>query len=228
MPVVSSADADLTDLPLRLAPEAARTIRDEVARAGGREVSFLAQVTRERVIANPRAVARGNRSAVLAVARDAPEGGVMIHNHPSGELDPSDADLAVAARIHERGLGTAIVNNAANRIYVVVEPPAPRKVEPLAVDELSGLLAPDGPLASLPGYEDRGGTAGHAALRGVALQRGRGGAGGGGDGDGQVARVSGAGGALGGPQRRARDRVHQHDQPAGTARWGRTSASCAR
>ena len=145
------------DLPLRLAPEAARVIRDEVARAGGREVSFLADVTRERVISNPRAVARGNRSAVLAVARDAPDGGVMIHNHPSGELDPSDADLAVAARIYERGLGTAIVNNAANRIYVVVEPPEPRDVEPLRVDELSGLLAPKGPLAKLPGYEDRPG-----------------------------------------------------------------------
>ena len=145
------------DLPLRLAPEAARAIRDEVARAGGREVSFLAEVTRERVIANPRAVARGNRSAVLAVARDAPEGGVMIHNHPSGELDPSDADLAVAGRIYERGLGTAIVNNEATRIYVVVEPPTPRGVEALPVDELSGLLAPDGPLASLPGYEDRAG-----------------------------------------------------------------------
>ena len=145
------------DLPLRLAPEAARAIRGEIARAGGREVSFLAEVSGKRVISNPRAVARGNRSAVLAVARDAPDGGVMIHNHPSGELDPSDADLAVAGRIYERGLGTAIVNNEANRIYVVVEPPAPRRVESLPVDELSGLLAPEGPLASLPGYEDRAG-----------------------------------------------------------------------
>lgn len=163
------------DLPLRLAPESARIIRDEVARAGGREVSFLAEVTRERVIANPRAVARGNRSAVLAVARDAPDGGVMIHNHPSGELDPSDADLAVAARIHERGLGTAIVNNRATRIYVVVEPPRPRRVEALAVDELSGLLAPGGPLASLPGYEDRSGQ--RDMLRFVASRFNEGGVG---------------------------------------------------
>ncbi len=163
------------DLPLRLAPEAARAIRDEVARAGGREVSFLAEVTRERVIANPRAVARGNRSAVLAVARDAPDGGVMIHNHPSGELDPSDADLSVAARIHERGLGTAIVNNDATRIYVVVEPPAPRRVDPLPVGELSGLLAPAGPLASLPGYEDRAGQ--RDMLRFVASRFNEGGVG---------------------------------------------------
>ena len=147
----------MMQLPLRLAPESARVIRDEVARAGGREVSFLADVTRERVVSNPRAVARGNRSAVLAVARDAPEGGVMIHNHPSGELEPSDADLAVAARIYERGLGTAIVNNDANRMYVVVEPPEARRIVPLELEELSGLLAPAGSLASLPGYEDRPG-----------------------------------------------------------------------
>ena len=109
----------MTPLPLRLAPEAARVIRDEVTRAGGREVSFLAEVTRSRVIVSPRAVARGNRSAVLAVARDAREGSVMIHNHPSGLLEPSDADLAVAASVYERGIGTAIVTNAADRIYVL-------------------------------------------------------------------------------------------------------------
>lgn len=147
----------MTPLPLRLEPEAARVIRDEVTRAGGREICFLADVTRGRVIVNPRAVARGNQSAVLAAARDAREGSVMIHNHPSGLLQPSDADLAVAAGIYERGVGTAIVTNAADRMYVVVEPPEPRRVEPLELDELSGLLAPGGPLAAMPGYEDRRG-----------------------------------------------------------------------
>ena len=147
----------MTPLPLRLAPEAARVIRDEVTRAGGREVSFLAEVTRSRVIVDPRAVARGNRTAVLAAARDAREGSVMIHNHPSGLLEPSDADLAVASGVYERGIGTAIVTNAADRIYVVVEPPEPRRIEPLELDELSGLLSPEGPLARMPGYEDRRG-----------------------------------------------------------------------
>ena len=102
-------------------------------------------------------MARGSHSAVLAVARDAPEGGVMIHNHPSGEMSPSDADLRVAARIHEDGLGTAIVDNRATRLYVVVEPPEPRQVEPLDIAELVGKLSPDGPLAALPHYEDRPG-----------------------------------------------------------------------
>lgn len=165
----------MTLLPLRLSPEAAGVIRDEVTRAGGREVSFLAEVTRERVIVNPRAVARGNREAVLAVARDAPEGGVMIHNHPSGLLEPSDADLRVAGRLYEEGIGSAIVTNAADGMYVVVEPPEPPTIERLQPGELSALLAPEGPLAQLPGYEDRRGQ--REMLRFVATRFNQGGIG---------------------------------------------------
>ena len=165
----------MTLLPLRLSPEAAGVIRDEVTRAGGREVSFLADVTRDRVIVNPRAVARGNRTAVLAVARDAADGGVMIHNHPSGHLEPSDADLSVAGRLHDEGIGTAIVTNAADAMYVVVEPPEPREIEPLEPDELSALLAPGGPLARLRGYEDRRGQ--RDMLRFVAARFNEGGIG---------------------------------------------------
>ena len=165
----------MTLLPLRLSPEAAGAIRDEVSRAGGREVSFLADVTCDRVIVSPRAVARGNRAAVLAVARDAPEGGVMIHNHPSGLLEPSDADLAVAGRLFEEGVGTAIVTNAADAMYVVVEPPEPRRIEPLEPGELSALLAPGGPLERLPGYEDRRGQ--REMLRFVAARFNEGGVG---------------------------------------------------
>ena len=165
----------MTSIPLRLAPEAARAVRDEVARAGGREVSFLAEVTEDRVVVNPRAVARGNRSAVLAVAREAPEGGVMIHNHPSGVLEPSDADLAVAARLHDEGLGTVIVSNRADRLYVVVEPPAPKRIEPLDMDELEGIVAPGGALSSMAGYEDRAGQ--RRMLRFVAERFNEGGTG---------------------------------------------------
>lgn len=144
--------------PLVLAPEAAEAMRSEIARAGGREVCFLAEVLPDRTVVNPRAVARGNKAAVLAVARDVPEGGLMIHNHPSGGLEPSNADLAVAARVWEEGLGTAITNNAASDLYVVVEPPAPRDRVPLDLDAIADLIGPGGPLAArFAGYEDRPG-----------------------------------------------------------------------
>jgi ATP-dependent DNA helicase DinG len=140
-------------------------IREEIERAAGREVTFLAEVGAGRVLSNPRAVARGNRSAVLAVSRDAPQGSVMLHNHPSGELEPSEADLSVAATLFEAGLGSAIVNNEATRIYVVVEPPEPRVVEPLELEDVGAFLGEDGPLSrTLSAFEDRPGQRDMALL----------------------------------------------------------------
>ena len=152
-PERSRAQPDLV-----LAAEAARRIRDQIARASGREVSFLATVTPERVIVDPRPVARGNRAAVLAAAADARTGEIMLHNHPSGVLEPSDADLRVAGRLYEEGVGSAIVDNFARALYVVVEPPPPSSLEPLDIAELEGLAAPDGPLSRVHDrYEDRPG-----------------------------------------------------------------------
>ena len=143
---------------LILAPEAARRIREQIARAGGREVSFLATVTSERVIVDPRPVARGNRAAVLAAAADASAGEIMLHNHPSGVLEPSDADLRAAGRLYEEGVGSGIVDNLARSLYVVVEPPAPSSLESLDIPALEALAAPGGALSRLhERYEDRPG-----------------------------------------------------------------------
>ncbi len=112
-------------------------------------------------------MARGNKAAVLAAARDAEEGSVMIHNHPSGDLEPSDADLGVAGRLYEEGIGTAITNNDADRLFVVVEPPKPHVVEPLEIDRLEALIGPKGRLVQEhPAYEDRPGP--RTMLRRVA------------------------------------------------------------
>lgn len=82
----------------------------------------------------------------------------MVHNHPSGELEPSSADLSVAAALYEAGVGSAIVDNEVRDIYVVVEPPAPRVVVPLDLDEIGSFLGPNGPLSKIhPLFEDREG-----------------------------------------------------------------------
>ena len=111
--------------PIALSVEAARAMSAEISRAGGREVCFLADVDERRVVQDPRAVARGNFEAVLVAARDAKHGGIMLHNHPSGVLEPSEADMRVAGLLYEKGLGTAIIDNEASELYVVVEPPIP-------------------------------------------------------------------------------------------------------
>jgi len=164
-PASDSRSSLISDL--RLSPDAVERIRAEVEKAGGREVCFLARVSSDRMLVEVRAVARGNKAAVLAAARDADEGSVMIHNHPSGDLEPSDADLSVAARLYEEGIGTAITNNDADRLFVVVEPPKPRVIQPLEIDRLEALIGPEGPLVQEhPAYEDRPGQ--RAMLRRVA------------------------------------------------------------
>jgi ATP-dependent DNA helicase DinG len=140
----------------QIEPRSAARIRAEIARSGGNEVCFVAVVAEDGVVSAPRVVARGNASAVLAATRDAEPGSLVVHNHPSGDLTPSAADLAVAAELYAAGLGLAIVDNDAAELYVVVAPPRLTALELLDVDAVAALLGPAGPLASAhPAYEDR-------------------------------------------------------------------------
>jgi ATP-dependent DNA helicase DinG len=128
----------------------------EISAAAGREVSFVAQVDRDGVITGARAVARGTVEMVLALPGVARRGEMLLHNHPSGRLDPSGADLNVAARLHDGGIGFGIITNAADALYVVVEVPRDREVVPLDPFEVIAALGEGGPVAAELGqYEDR-------------------------------------------------------------------------
>jgi ATP-dependent DNA helicase DinG len=141
---------------LELTGEAAADMRSEIARAKGNEVCFLAEVEESGAVHSPRAVARGHGRAVLAAARDATPGTLLIHNHPTGDLTPSEADLQVASTLYAQGLGLAIIDNAARELYVVVEPASPSELKLLDEEAVSGILAPGGPISrSHAGYEDR-------------------------------------------------------------------------
>ncbi len=141
---------------LSLAKPAAQYIRAEIARAKNNEVCFIGSLDEQGTVTEARAVARGHRAAVLAAVKDALPGQIVIHNHPSGQLDPSNADLEVAARVYESGLGFAIVDNDARELYVVLEPPRSRDLVPLDTDEIAAVLAPGGPISfAHHAYEDR-------------------------------------------------------------------------
>jgi ATP-dependent DNA helicase DinG len=128
----------------------------EIAAAGGREVSFVADLDAGGAVVDVRAVARGTVDAVLALPGVATRGQMLLHNHPSGVLEPSQADLSVAARFHDAGIGFGIVNNAADELYVVVEVPRPRPRVPIDAVDAARLLGPDGPVAAVMGqFENR-------------------------------------------------------------------------
>ena len=143
-----------TDNPLFL--QSASLLPVAIKLAGGREVCFACTVDGEGTVQGARVVSRGTVQKVLALPRAAEPGEMLVHNHPSGLLEPSDADLAVAARLYEGGGGFGIVDNAASELYVVVEVPKQVELTPIEEASVDRDLGPGGPVAAmLRRYEDR-------------------------------------------------------------------------
>lgn len=140
----------------RLHPTAALAMRAAIRLAGGREVCFVCTLDSAGVIQTARTVARGDSRSVLALPGFANRGEMLVHNHPSGLLDPSPPDYEVAARIADDGIGFAIIDNAARDVYVVVEVPARAEQTPIEPSRIDRDLGPGGAIArQLARYEDR-------------------------------------------------------------------------
>jgi ATP-dependent DNA helicase DinG len=140
----------------RIAPGVRAYLASEISAAGGREVSFFAEVDRDGVVTGARVAARGTVDMVLALPSGASRGEILLHNHPSGMLQPSAADLNVAAHLHDAGVGFGILNNEATELYVVVEVPRDRPVVRIDPFDIVATLGEAGPVAGqLTRYEDR-------------------------------------------------------------------------
>ncbi|MGD9764768.1 MAG: helicase C-terminal domain-containing protein [Candidatus Binatia bacterium] len=139
----------------RFSGAALTALRAAIADAAGNEVLALGTLGAG-IVTDVRVLARGNRAAARALLRVARAGEVVIHNHPSGLLSPSDADLSVAAVLGDNGVGSYIVDNAVESVYVVIEPHAPARPTPIDSARAAGLLAPGGQVTTaLPDYEER-------------------------------------------------------------------------
>ena len=163
-PPARSGPASRATATARLGAAARATIAAAIAEAGGREVSFVADVAADGTVERAAVVARGTVDSVLALPGVAARGQMVLHNHPSGLLEPSNADLDVAVRLHDGGVGFGIVDNAASDLYVVVEVPRPRATEAIDPVAVARLLSPGGPVATELGvHEDRQGQRDMAA-----------------------------------------------------------------
>src|SRR5215467_8273410 len=132
------------DPTARLAPTAAAAIRTAIRWAGGREVCFACTVDASGIVQTARVVARGDAVSVLALPGFGNRGEMLVHNHPSGILEPSGPDMEVAARVHTDGIGFGIVDNAATELYVVVEVPESSDLKPLTTSTVDFDLGPSG------------------------------------------------------------------------------------
>ncbi|HPT46103.1 MAG TPA: helicase C-terminal domain-containing protein [Candidatus Rifleibacterium sp.] len=131
---------------------------DAIAEAQGAEVLSAATCRTDKTWDNIRILARGNEDSAPAIVRSLRPGDVMLHNHPSGELMPSDADLSVASLCGKSGIGFVIHNNACNEFYVVVEPFIEKQVQQLDPREMTAFITKGGAIARrLDNFEERAG-----------------------------------------------------------------------
>jgi ATP-dependent DNA helicase DinG len=134
----------------------ARAMRAAIRLAQGNEVCFVCGVDANGVIQSARVVSRGGVSSVLALPGVAERGEMLVHNHPSGDLTPSDADQDIAARLHNDGIGFAIIDNSATSLYVVVEVPPDSDYALLDLESIDHDLGAHGLIAQRhERYEDR-------------------------------------------------------------------------
>ncbi len=155
---------------LRFTPPAAAALRAEIAEAGGMEVFAVGDVDAKGAVERIEIHARGTEGAVLALKSRARAGQVVIHNHPSGDLRPSEPDMHLAGNFGEDGVGFIIVDNGVERSNWIVEPLRKREV---AVDfDALARFFHEGLPAILPGWEPRPGQLAMAERVAVALMEG--------------------------------------------------------
>ena len=139
-----------------ISPEAIEYIRLAIQEADGNEVFFVGKTNDLLVVEEIVVVARGNDSAVPVVRETASRSDVVIHNHPSGELKPSQNDLAIAHDLANDEVASYIVNNDVDDIYVVIEPFDKNEKVEIDPQKMTETLAPGGIVSTnLSGYEHR-------------------------------------------------------------------------
>jgi len=128
----------------------------DIEEAEGNEVLWWGEVNQEKMVVSATPAARGNEDTVPALFPHMVKGDVVIHNHPSGYLTPSQPDLSIASQLGNQGIGFYIVNNDLTRLNAVCEPIEKSFSGPLDSDDTAAYLEPGGPLEQQwEGYEPR-------------------------------------------------------------------------
>jgi len=136
--------------------EVSQEIKQEIEAASGNEIFIRAQLNNKDIIEEIEVLARGNSYSAPAVINNLMPGEIVIHNHPSGDLTPSAADIRLAAKMAAREIGFAIINNQADQIYVVVEAGTKKEKQKLNKKEILSYFKKEGKLSQeLKGFSER-------------------------------------------------------------------------
>ena len=95
-------------------------IKKEIKNSNGNEVFFRGIPDKNQIVVDVEVLARGNTNSVAALINRMRKNEVIIHNHPSGMLLPSDVDITISSMYGSSGGASYIINNEVDDIYVVV------------------------------------------------------------------------------------------------------------
>ena len=131
-------------------------IREAVRDNNGSEVFFIGKVDENLKLADVEPHAFGSSGSVPVLLRLVEFGDVVLHNHPDGDVAPSDADVDTAAALGDLGVGSYIIDNECEKLHVIVRPFRDKGLEFLKKEEILSFFLAEGALAiSLPEYEYR-------------------------------------------------------------------------
>ncbi|KPK90891.1 hypothetical protein AMJ80_07915 [bacterium SM23_31] len=141
-----------------LTPHVCKAIADEIAGNKGNEVFFHGFTDKSGLVYKIEALAWGNETATPAILQHLAPGDVVIHNHPSGDITPSEADIQIASILGSRYVGFYIVDNSATNLKIVVKRLVKTELKHIDPLDVSAKLDSGSAIAhGLPGYELRTG-----------------------------------------------------------------------
>ncbi|MEM5948827.1 helicase C-terminal domain-containing protein [Spirochaetia bacterium 38H-sp] len=143
------------DVEKKLSRAACEKLRAAISDAMGNEVVAAGFLGKDGIIEDIKIVSRGDVESAPALIKHFDGADVVIHNHPSGVLAPSKADLSFANYVGDDGIGFFIVDNSVRFVYVVTEPIIHKEISPISVDKLAAFLEPGGAFSGMETYEYR-------------------------------------------------------------------------
>jgi len=131
-------------------------LRESIAVYEGNEIFCGCLVNEQLQIYDYTVLGRGNMQAVPVAFQQAGNYNVLLHNHPSGVLKPSAADVEIAGALGNYGIGFYIVNNSVTDVNQVLPYSPPEEITPLDNQTIRSVFKNGGSLAqNADSFEER-------------------------------------------------------------------------
>ncbi|HBD92718.1 MAG: hypothetical protein A2015_14545 [Spirochaetes bacterium GWF1_31_7] len=144
--------------PYFFTDETKQNVSDLINTYEGGEIFFGCVLEEDGSIISAIPICYGNEEAVLAPFEIAEKYNAVLHNHPSGNTQPSGADLQYASVLKNQGIGFFITNNSAEKLTTVIPPVITRKSSKIRNEELNDIFHNEGSISKFKkDYEFRDG-----------------------------------------------------------------------